>query len=255
MKLKDFVATMQKIAPPELAMSFDNCGLLISPENREITRVLVALDCTVQVAEEAESFGAQLVLAHHPLMFSPIKHVLDDDPNSAAVYALVRRGIGMYAAHTTLDAARGGVSDVLCATLGLSEVVPIPGAELGRIGELDRCYTLEELARYVSAALDSYSLVTGDLSAVVRRVAVVGGQGADFLGEAARAGADVFVTGEVRHHEAIGAGVLGIPAIAAGHYETERVVLPALIKRLQRVDSGIQYRVAHCEGPSLRMVT
>src|SRR5512133_1939138 len=108
MKIQEFCAQMERVAPRELALEFDNPGLLIEPDHVEIARVLVALDCSKAVAEEAAEWGADLVLVHHPLFYHPVKKLAYSDPATAAACVLLRHGIGLYAAHTPLDAAHGG---------------------------------------------------------------------------------------------------------------------------------------------------
>lgn len=243
MQLKDFIAAMERIAPPELAMPGDNVGLLVGPDHTEIRRVLVALDCSVAVAREAVACKADLVLTHHPLFFHPIQRFLPDDPETASAYVLARNGVGLYAAHTNLDTAVGGVNDALSAKLGLTCVVPF-GDGMGRIGALSRETTLGAFAQQAGKLLHARISLCGDAGATIKRVAVLGGAGADALSDAKAAGADVLVTGEAKHHMGYVPEVVGIPMIVAGHYETEKVVLEPLIARLQSVADDVQYQLA-----------
>ena len=121
MKLEKWIKIMEEIAPCNLAQDYDNVGLLIGTE-KEIGKVLVALDLSVPVAEEAIAEKVDLVLTHHPVFFHPVKRMLPDDPDTAAAYKLIRNGIGMYAAHTNLDACEGGVNDAIAESLGLEEI-------------------------------------------------------------------------------------------------------------------------------------
>ena len=244
MLLKDWIAVMERVAPPELAMSFDNPGLLISPENKNLKKVLVALDCTDAVAKEAAAWGADLVLTHHPLFFHGVKHILDDDPETMSVYRLIRSGIGLYAAHTNFDAAEGGVNDALLETLGVGAIRPLPEENLGRIGTLASAMTLSDFAALVSDTLKTRSDVVGNPDAAVMTVACVGGGGFEDYFAARAAGADVFITGECKHHEALAAKELGMPLIVAGHYETECMAMPKLIARLQQLTNDVQYKLA-----------
>ena len=247
MQLKEFICAMEQIAPPELAMQGDNVGLLIGPEHALVRRVLVALDCSVAVAREAVALGADLVLTHHPQFFHPIQRFLPDDPQTAAAYILVRNGIGLYAAHTNLDTASGGVNDALAACLGLTCVAPF-GDGMGRIGVLTRPVALKTFAGQVAAELSARVCCCGDLDTRVERVAVLGGAGADAVTDAKTAGADVLVTGEARHHEGFYAQVLQLPMLVAGHYETEKVVLEPLIARLQSVSDDVQYNLSRADA-------
>ncbi len=248
MQLADLIAVMEKIAPPSLAESWDNPGLLIEPEEDEITRVLVALDCTPAVAREAIACGAQLVITHHPLFFKPVKRMYHSAPDTAAAYLLIRHGIGLYAAHTNLDCAQGGVNDVLAAAIGLVNIRPLeanaddtPG--IGRVGDLAAPISLKVLAGDIRDRLSAAVRYGGDPDRLIRTVAVVGGSGGDLFEQAKLAGADVLVTGEIKHSQAIAAQIVGICVIEAGHYETERVVLPDLVAGLQSALDTIQYKV------------
>ena len=136
MKLNAFCEMMESIAPKELSLSFDNVGLLIGPDHDEIKKVLVALDLTVPVAQEAIDGGYDLVLTHHPIFWDPVRSILPDCSETAAAYLLIRHGIGHFAAHTNLDACTGGVNDVLAGLLSLENVRPLPPENLGRIGTL-----------------------------------------------------------------------------------------------------------------------
>ena len=249
MQLTDLIAVMEKIAPPSLAESWDNPGLLIEPEGDEITRVLVALDCTPTVAREAIARGTQLVITHHPLFFKPVKRMYHSAPDTAAAYLLIRHGIGLYAAHTNLDCALGGVNDALAAAIGLVNIRALeadaqgdaPG--IGRTGDLTAPIRLKALAGDIRDRLNAAVRYGGDPDRLIRTVAVVGGSGGDCIEQAKFAGADVLVTGELKHSQAIAAQIVGICVIEAGHYETERVVLPDLVAGLQSALDTIQYKV------------
>lgn len=253
MKIQEFTAIMERIAPRDLALEFDNPGLLIEPDHDEIVHVLVALDCTKAVAEEAVKLGADLVLTHHPLFFHPVKHMKYSDPATVAACMLLRHGIGLFSAHTNLDAAHGGVNDTLCSLLGIRDAIPFDEG-VGRVGVLKAPETLPSFAARVEEILNTRVQVTGDMESMVSRVAVMGGSGGDSIALAAGQGADVLLTGEVKHSDAIDAKTLGISLIVAGHYETEAVVLEPLMKRLQNDCLGVQYSLSRSDGsPFVRL--
>lgn len=250
MRIEQLMEIMETIAPRALAEEWDNPGLLIEPEQREISRVLVALDCTVEVANEAKERGAQLVLTHHPLFFKPVRRIHYSQPDTAAAYALIRQGIGLLAAHTNLDCAWGGVNDALAQALGLSGVRAFPSGSqedatvgMGRVGMLRTPMRLREFAAYAGQTLGAAARFGGDAEALVSHVALIGGSGGKFAAEAKAAGADVLLSGEVKHNEALDARMLGIGIVEAGHYETERVVLAPLIAGLQAAQKDIQCMV------------
>ncbi len=253
MKLDDFLLAMERIAPRALAIPSDNPGLLVQPDHGEISRVLVALDCTVDVAREAGRLGVDLVLTHHPLFFHPVRRLSYDDPATAAACMLLRHGIGLFAAHTNLDAAQGGVNDTLCELFGVENAIPFNDG-VGRVGALAEPDTLGRFARRAERTLNTCVRFVGDENAIVRRIAVVSGGGGSDVLPAAEAGADVLLTGEIRHSEAIAARALGLAVVAAGHYESECVVLEPLIRRLQNAGFDVQYTLSREDGSPFRRV-
>jgi len=252
MNITQFTAMMESIAPRELAMDWDNVGLLIGTERQEIRRVLVALDCTMDTANEAIEWGADLLLVHHPVFLGGVKAISPAAPDTAAAYALIRHGIALFAAHTNLDAAGGGVNDCLAEALGLIDVSPLPPDNLGRIGSLPEAMPFKELAAMAELRLNTRVRITGREDAPIRRLAMIGGAGAGDVLHAHEAGADAYITGEMKHHMALQAEFLGLNIIEAGHYETERVALEPLIRRLQGLSNDVQYKLTRCEKACLR---
>ena len=252
MKLNDFIAAMDTIAPRELAAPWDNPGLLIGIEKQDITKVLVALDCSVATAKEAIDWGADLLLTHHPVFFGGVKRIAPDDPDTEGAYLLIRNGIGLFAAHTNLDSAEGGVNDCLAEALDLRHIEKLPPDDMGRIGLLSSPMAFVDFARMVEEKLSTRVRINGEAAAPVRRIAMVGGSAAEELFAAKAAGADVFITGEMKHHLAIQAAALGLFIIEAGHYETEKVVLQPLINRLQVLSDDVQYKLTRSESACLR---
>ena len=254
MKLIDFIEACAHIAPPELALGFDNVGLLVSPKAADIRRVLVALDCTLDVVGEARAEGFDLIVTHHPLMFEPIKRLLSDDPSSAVVYALANAGIGLFAMHTNLDAALGGVNDALAEVLGVENAAVAGEEHIMRIGQLKNAMKLSEFAAHCRDKLHAQVRYTGHPEKTVQTVAMLGGSGASDMALARELGADAFVTGECKHSQALEAAVLGQAVVICGHFETENVVISHLISDLQMHTHDVQYKVASCNRTPFRYV-
>ncbi len=252
MLLNDFIKVMEGIAPRELALDYDNPGLIVGSSKKEISRVLVALDCTAGVVREAAEKNCDLVLTHHPLLFRAVKHITPDDPVTAPVYELIRNDIAMFAAHTNLDCAEGGVNTALCRKLGIVNEIPAPPENLCRIGELPEPVSLTAFASRVESALNTRVRVSGG-ERTVKKVMVCGGSGGGEYPLAAALGADVLVTGECKHSQAIEAAAAGVAVIVGGHYETEAIVLPPLIERLKELTSGVEYLLSD-EGTPLRTI-
>ena len=248
MLLKDFLQAMESIAPRELALDFDNPGLIVGTEKEEISRVLVALDCTDAAVDEAVYYGCDLVLTHHPLLFRAVKSISPSDPVTAPVYRLIRSGVAMFAAHTNLDSAEGGVNTTLCRILGIENERPVPPENLCRVGELKEETSFSEFALFVEKALGTKVRVAGP-ERTVRRVMVCGGSGGSEYRFAANERADVLVTGECKHSEAIEAVTAGVNVIAAGHYETENIVLEPLVRRLRAMCPGVEFIMSKQRTP------
>ncbi len=216
---------LNKIAPYELAESWDNCGLLVDCGG-EIARVLFALDLTGEVVQEAAERGCGAIITHHPAIFQGVKALAQGDP----VLAAARAGISVLAAHTCFDAAQGGVNDQLCALLGLRETELFAG--IGRGGRLDKT-DAQGLAALVKQALGCETVRYVDGGRAIERVAVIGGAAGEFVGQAGWQDYDAFVTGELKHHEAVFARQLGMTVIAAGHYETENPAMDAMRRAME----------------------
>lgn len=239
-KVADILGIMDGIAPRELAEGWDNPGLLIGRADAEVNAALLCVDATEQVISEARELGAELIIAHHPLMFRAIKQVRDDDPEGHVICEMIRGGLNMIAAHTNLDMAQGGVNDALAAALGLKDVsAPEPLIRLGCVREAE----FGELAECFADALGARVLTYGGVKTRVSRVALCSGAGGSEIDAAARCGAQVFLTGEMKHSDIIRARQLGLCVICVGHFETERVVLSPLANGLQTRLNELQYKV------------
>ena len=233
---------LDRIAPRHLAEDWDNPGLLVGSYAQRVERILVALDVDDAVIQEAIDRRADMIVAHHPAIFRGIKQLRTDLPLGRRLAALLTHGIAAAAAHTNLDVAHGGVNDVLAERLGLEKCAAfvITAQEegitesLGRVGTLPAPMTAEDFARAVQERLGvSHVRLAAAAARPVRRVAVCGGAGADFIDDAVRRGADVYVTGDVKYHDAQRAVEQGMHIIDAGHFGTESPVLPVLAERLR----------------------
>ncbi len=240
--VKQILEVLDEIAPPELQESYDNVGLLAGHPQRLVERVLVALDLTEGAVEEAREKDVQLIVTHHPILFRGRKNVREDDVEGAAICALIRAGISLIAVHTNFDNAPCGVNDALAQKLGLQSIEVL---EHGlRIGNLPDVQTTGTIGALVEEKLCSRARVyTSRPDVPVKRVAVCGGAGGEFFKKAALMGAQAFVTGEIRHHDALAAVAEGICVIEAGHYETEHIALKLLTDSLQARTDELQYNI------------
>ena len=226
----EILTWMNEKYPFSLAESFDNCGLLIGDPSAAVSRCVLALDATAAVVKDAAEQGAELLLTHHPVIFSPVRHLRAGDiPFEAA-----RNGLAVISSHTCLDKADGGVNDVLAALLSLRDVtVPEEGEGILRIGELPEAVEPRAFAEHCKEVLnaDGVRVVLGDRP--IKRVALCSGAGGSFVETVLALGCDGYLTGELKHHEAVMAANAGLTVVDAGHFETETIVLPKLKRELE----------------------
>lgn len=227
-------------APFETQLAFDNSGLLVGHPDNEVTGVHFALDVTNHVIDEAIANGANLIVTHHPMMFSAIKRLVETGHEARLLCRMIRAGISLISAHTNLDQAPGGCNDVLAQRIGLTD---IQGEGFVRVGALPRPMAADELAAHISEKLGDVVRVMGDPAAVITRVGMCSGSGADEWPAAAAMGAQAFLTGEVKHHIALEAADAGVVMLEAGHHATEEPGIFALAKALQMSELGVQYNV------------
>ena len=241
-KLSEIYEEIARLAPVELKLGFDNVGLLVGSWEDEIRSVLCALDITEAVIGEAAELGADLIVSHHPLFFE-LKNVTDSDTTSARVLHLARAGMSAICMHTNLDIAPGGVNDALCETLGIADAEPFGAERCGRVGWVPE-QSMAAFLLHVKGALNAGGLRYVDAGRPVHHVAVLGGAGGNEMLEALEAGADTYVTADVKHHQFIDARELGLNLIDAGHFSTENVVVPVLASLIAERFPDVDVRVS-----------
>ena len=231
--LMEIASFVEALAPAERAESWDNVGVLVRC-GEGVSGVLCALDVTADTVEEALAAGCNVILSHHPVIFHPLRSL---EQNSVPA-RLMRAGISAVCAHTNLDAAPGGVNDVLARALGLRGTQPFAGG-LGRLGTLPRAKAPAQFAAEAAGALGA-RVKLADAGLPVQTVAVVSGSGGSFVPQALEACADCLVTGEAGHHDALDALAGGLTLIAAGHFSTEAGIVPVLAEKLREAFPGLK---------------
>lgn len=232
--VREIEAFLYGWAPRDLAMEWDNVGLLVGDGGAEVHRILVALDITEAVVTEAIETGADLIVAHHPLMncaWHKVQHVTAEDAQGRTITALLRNGISAICMHTNLDAAEGGVNDALAEKLGLSDLEMLTEEKIGRIGTLKCEKPLVEFLQDVVKYLGCNGLRYTDCGRSVHRVAVGGGACGDYIHQALAKGCDTFVTSDLSYHEFLDTKALNL--IDAGHFPTENVICERVVARLR----------------------
>lgn len=247
--LESVLHVLEEMFPPDGALTGDVVGLTVGDPAQPVRSVLFAVDPTLAVVDEAVAGGWDLLVTHHPLLMAGVHAVLTSEPKGAAVTELVRSGVALWNAHTNADVAAQGVNDALAAALGLRDVEPLAepeGKPLGRVGQLAAPVSLREFAEGLGRVLPSAPVglrVAGDPDGLVERVAVLGGSGDRELDAVRAAGADVYVTADLRHHPvsefrehgllaARSGGADGPFVIDAGHWATESLWLASAAERL-----------------------
>lgn len=222
-KVKDFYGYLNSIAPFETQEDWDNSGMLVGDMDAEVKKAAVVLDITHEEIKKAKAIGADLIISHHPVIFNPIKSVT----RGSVPYELVASSINALCCHTPLDIADGGTNDSLAKLLGI-EVTRTEDPIL-RLGTVEPT-SAENLAGKIAKTLNT-KVRYADAGRKIEKIAICTGAGCSLIEAAGEI--DAFITGDASHHNFLDCVQAGITLIAAGHYETEIVVVPVLVKKLQ----------------------
>lgn len=222
-KVKDFYGYLNSIAPFETQEDWDNSGMLVGDMNAEVKKAAVVLDITHEEIKKAKAIGADLIISHHPVIFSPIKSVT----KGSVPYELVASSINALCCHTPLDIADGGTNDSLAKLLGIN--VTRADDPILRLGTVEPT-TAQELAGKIANTLNT-KVRYADAGKKIKKIAICTGAGCSLIEAAGEI--DAFITGDASHHNFLDCVQAGITLIAAGHYETEIIVVPVLVKKLQ----------------------
>lgn len=241
--VNDIYMKLCQYAPLELQMGFDNSGFQLGRKGNAVKKVLLSLDVTGEVAEEAVQLGAELIISHHPLIFVPLKSVSDEK-----LLKLIENNIAVISMHTNLDIAEGGVNDILAEALGAKIEAPLDDEGCGRIAVLEKEMSFEEFASHCKSVLKTAGLRYYNSGRRIKRIALMGGAGGDELYKAAAANCDVYLTADIKYHQFLDAKELGISLIDGDHFCTENLVIPSLAERLSADFSEIEFVISKCHG-------
>lgn len=229
---KEVITKIEQSYPKSSALEWDNVGLLVGRDDKEVERIYIALDATDEVIKNAVSKNADLLITHHPMIFAPLRKITNEHFIGNRVVQLLRHDISYYAMHTNYDVL--GMADLAAGMIGLSNDVEMlevtsefPKPEgIGRVGLLNRSMTLGSCCQKVKERFGILSVkVFGDLRTTVHRVAISPGSGKIMIKYALQKGADVLITGDIDHHEGIDAVAQGLSIIDAGHYGIEHIFI------------------------------
>lgn len=225
MTVKQLYYNLSQQIPEHLSEEWDNDGIMCCPDGTaEVVRVLITLDVTEEIVDYAIESGFDLIVSHHPLIFKPIRTIAEDDHISRKLIKLITNGISVFSFHTRADKVAGGVNDRLADLLGMFNARPFGEGLLGRIGTIDEECDIEDFAYRVKQLTSSDMVKYADGYNTVSCVAVVGGDGKDYVRAAIEAGADTYISGRIGYNVMEEAAEMGINLIEAGHYFTEQPV-------------------------------
>ena len=237
MKVKDIINIIEEFAPLGIQEKWDNSGLCIGSPEDEVTSVLMGLDCTPELVDEAIACGADMIVTHHPLIFSGLKKISSDDLVGAAVIKAIKAGISIYAAHTNADKVIAGVSGAMAAKLGLENVTILDedgeGTGLGVVGDLPAPMTSQEAVDFVKARFNLKAMKTSKpIDGKISRIAMCGGSGGSLIGAAKAAGAQLYISGDISYHNFFTPE--GFLIMDIGHYESEIEIVDILFSLIKK---------------------
>ncbi|WP_252230189.1 Nif3-like dinuclear metal center hexameric protein [Clostridium sp. ZBS15] len=256
--VKDIANIIEEKAPKFLKEDFDNVGLMVGDENKEVKTVLLALDCTKKVIKEAIDNNVDLIITHHPLIFKKPKSIINGDLLGDKVIDLIKNDISLYSCHTNLDSAKDGINDALLELLDLkySKIIEssnIKGFEecgLGRIVELEKNINIEEIVSNLKEKLNikNMRVVKGDNH--INKLAIINGSGQDFFYMCKELGVNCIITGDTTYHFASDFKEYGINIIDAGHFSTEWLAFIKSLEFLKNKFKEIKFIVSKkCQDP------
>ena len=244
MIVNDIFNYLNALFPVTDAMDFDNVGLLVGDGEKEVKKVLIALDCNLNTVDFAESLGSDLIITHHPVIFTPLKSVL----SNSVIYKLIKNDISVISMHTNLDVGVGGINDCLCKKIGISNITSVIASD----GYLLKGGIIPETnaKTFAKALYDNLGgrikYIDGEQS--ITKVLVCSGSGGEFLHDAKINGYDALVTADIKHHQFLEAQDLKISLFDAGHFETEDIIVEPLKKILSEKFDNVEFYTFHSDA-------
>lgn len=242
--VNDVFDNLRELAPTELQLSYDNSGFLIGHADAKLSRVILSLDVTDEVIDEAIETGSELIVSHHPVIWDAMKSVTDGDIGAKKLLRLIENRIAVISMHTNLDIAPGGVNDVLLSLFEAENEGFFEEDKCGRRGRLSKPVTMQEFLPYCKDRLCSSGLRYYDAGRPVEHIAVLGGSGGENIRDAFIAGCDTYISSDFKYHELLLARELGINIVDGDHFCTEAPVMHMLAERLSEAFPGVVFTVS-----------
>lgn len=237
--VNDIINKMESLAPTYLKEDFDNVGLMVGDRNKVVNKVLLALDCTLKVIEEAKKEEVDLIITHHPLIFRKPSNITTDTLQGKKIIELIKNDISLYSSHTNLDSVENGLNHTIVSVLGFGESTlleknkNITSAGLGRIVNLHKEIKLEDLIEQVKNKLNINNLRVVRGTDTVSKIAIINGSGQDFIAKAMRLGVDTVITGDTTYHFASDYKEMGINILDVGHFASEQIIFFNVMKQIE----------------------
>lgn len=245
MTVKKLYEKLTEYIPESLSEPWDNDGIMCSSDSSaEVNNILITLDITEEVVDYAIGRNFDLIISHHPLIFKPLSRITEDNHISRKLIKLISNNVSVFSFHTRADKVEGGVNDILAERLGLVDVAPFGEGGLGRIGYLAEEMELDEFADMVKMQLEADAVRIADAYNPVKKVALVGGDGKDYVQAAALSGADTYLSGRISYNVMEEASDMGINLIEAGHYFTEYPVTSFFSSLVSSIDGNAYIEIA-----------
>ena len=251
-QIRELLQILDSFAPVKLAENWDNVGLLVGSPDNNVSSILIGLDPTTSLIDEAIAASADTIITHHPVIFKPLSSINTRDPAGRLLQKALSHNINIIGAHTNLDSAVDGVNDVLGNELGLTNLVPLVATEndvemttgLGRVGSYSTPISRKDFLTRLFHLLGVQSMnIAGTIPEEITTVAVCGGSGSDFAPLAHQRGADVYLSAEIKHSTAIWAREAGFAIIDGSHYATEKPVTFYLARKLEEIAADRKWKI------------
>ena len=246
-KVNNIIKEMELLAPTYLKEDFDNVGLMVGDKNKEVKKVLLALDCTLKVIEEAKKENVELIITHHPLIFKRPSSITTDTLQCKKIIELIKNDISLYSSHTNLDSVENGLNDTIVSILGFDNSKILEKnkrddkAGLGRIVSLNESIQLEDLISKIKKSLNINNLRVVKGKDKVNKIAIINGSGQDFIGKAVALGADCIITGDTTYHFASDYKEMEISILDVGHFASEQITFFNVMENLKEKFKDVEF--------------
>lgn len=247
MLCQDIIDVLESQSPPEYAMDWDNVGLLVGRRDKDVKKIMLAVDATMEVCKKAIENNVDMIITHHPMIFSKMKKVNSDTVLGNKILSLIEAGIACYAMHTNYD-TKGGMAKLAANMLSMKNLEVLEetlnGEGIGQVGTLDNNISIRDLAGRVKEKFGLKNVIVyGNIEKNVDRIAISPGSGKSVIGVAEKKGVECLITGDIGHHEGIDAVEMGVNIIDASHYGIEKIFMDYIYNYLKERCADVELMI------------